>query len=994
MKQFILIFVISISFAFSALSQDRSEWFEFYLPWDDSTESVTNMSGYLDAPAGKHGFLQVTPEGHFRFENLEKDIRFTGVVNVAIANYPSKAYAPIIAARMAKYGINLVRIHLVDVENQYGLFENSADNTIQLSEIRLDNMDYFIHCLKEQGIYFNFCIHSGRIYKDGDGIMSPVLNNQSKYVTLFDDRIIELQKLFAEQTMGHVNPYTGLRYADDPALANVELTNENQLYNGWFGWQSDYLFGENPDGIGPYYSAVLDTLYNGWLQEHYPDDDSLRSAWSGQSSDALELVTNNSFEEDLSGWSTYIRTEDGAVASIEIDDTAAVDGAKSVRFSVASSGTESWHVQMKTNNYPVEQYSSYKINFYARSDSEESFRIQIMENDTWKWIGAHDIEATADWKLHEYHFTSPFSSSKLIIQFDFGHVTGNYWIDSVSVIKSGGSGLEEGESMLEGNVERVRYAQIGKYSKARVGDDARFYFDLEGDFIATMMDYLKDELGIKVPITFTNNYYGLASIYSQSRADYMDMHAYWDHPNYPNGWSNTNFTIHNRPMVKDPEGSTLNRFSLSRVEGKPLVLSEYNHPYPQIYQCEAPSLLYAYGGYFDFDGIEWHAYYDYMNKYTQRYQDMFFDIAMHPVMMTQHMLSIPYRLGYIKPAENIVKAHYNEQQVFNNTKLYQNEDVLNIKDVNYGTSFLKDRFIHASFSADSNYLDGSFSMPEGVIHSDENQLNWDGDAGVFTVNNPYWQGATGFLGGQSITLNDITISNVSTTNGLDFAYVHLLALDSLPIIESKKMVLLTGARLENEGFLWNSTQTSPAAVGGTRALCEPVSGQIDFNFSARDSFYMFRLDERGLRSDIVFESDTTGEKSIEFNARTLWYEIFNDTALVKKIYSDTTVIDTTVTDTTVTDTTGILYNRLQLRSYPNPCYDVLNIDLSALNGDDTTLVFFNAQGQQVLSRAVQSVMNRVVRLDVSTLPEGLYYYGVRNETGYSSMNKLIKLENP
>ena len=94
--------------------QDRTKWFEFYLPWNDSTKTVTDMSTTLDAPAGKYGFLKVTPDGHFRFENKATPERFVGVVNVAVANFPTKAQAKMLAARMAKFGINLARIHLMD----------------------------------------------------------------------------------------------------------------------------------------------------------------------------------------------------------------------------------------------------------------------------------------------------------------------------------------------------------------------------------------------------------------------------------------------------------------------------------------------------------------------------------------------------------------------------------------------------------------------------------------------------------------------------------------------------------------------------------------------------------------------------------------------------------------------------------------------------------------------------------------------------------------
>ncbi|TNF39567.1 MAG: hypothetical protein EP310_10350, partial [Bacteroidetes bacterium] len=349
-------------------AQDRSKWFEFYLPWTDSTKTITDMSAYLDAPAGKHGFLQVTPDGHFKFENKAETERFVGVVNVAISNFPTKTEAKILAARMAKFGINLVRIHLMDVEGIYGLFQNSAQNTLQISADRLDRMDYFIKYLKDKGIYFNFCIHAGRIYKTADGIDSPVKNDQSKYVTLFNRKIIDLQKDFAQKIIGHVNPYTKLTYADDPAMANLELTNENSMFNGWLGWQSDYIFGETTGGIGPFYSSELDVKFNNWLEEKYKTDSTLSKAWQGNGGGTVtELVKNGSFEQNLTNWSPLVAG--GATGTITTDATIARHGTKSVKISVTKAGTEHWHVQLKTNNFRIEKNKDYKIRFYAKDDA-------------------------------------------------------------------------------------------------------------------------------------------------------------------------------------------------------------------------------------------------------------------------------------------------------------------------------------------------------------------------------------------------------------------------------------------------------------------------------------------------------------------------------------------------------------------------------------------------------------------------------------------------
>jgi hypothetical protein len=973
--KFVLFLISMVLFSSWNLSgQDRSEWFEFYLPWDDTIASITNLSAFLDAPAGKHGFVQVTPDGHFKFENLDERIRFTGVVNVAISNFPGSEQSRILAARMAKFGINLVRIHLIDVDGQYGLFQNSAINTTELSKDKFNRMDYFVNCLKDKGIYYNFCIHSGRIYKAGDTIDAVIQNNQSKYSTLFNQRLITLQKNYARQTLAHVNPYTGLSYADDPGMMSVELTNENSLFNGWFGWQTDYLFADNPDGIGEYYSRELDSLFNDWLTEKYIEDSSLIEAWAGDSFMGSELVKNQSFEDGLNQWSKYVHTAGGAAATIQIDTANPAHGLQSLKIEVTAGGTETWHIQVKTNNFSVTKSKDYKVSFYARTNATGIPRIQIMENNTWDWIGGPSYTPSAEWEKFEFFFTANKNTDALIIQFDWGLLSGTYWLDSVSVVQTGGTGLENGESLALRNVKRIKQVNIGKYSARRTGDNAEFYFDLEGRYIKTLTDYLKDSLKIKCPVTFTNNYYGLASIYSQSRADYMDTHFYWDHPNFPHGWSDSDFTMQNRSMVLNPEGSTLNHMPLGRVKGLPLVLSEYNHPYPYIFQAEAPSMLYAYGSFFDLDGIIWHAYYDYHNRFTQRYQDMFFDIAMNPVIMTQLMLAVPYRMGYIKSADQYVYAHYREQDIFDNTKLYQDNNELNMSDGDYGRTFLQQGFAHESFQSDSTYLEGKLSRPGNNFSTMNGEINWDGNKGVFRINNPYWQGATGYLKGSTINLNDIMLSDISTTDNLDFASVQLISMDSLPISKSKKLLLLTSARLENEGFLWNAEKTSPVSLGGTRALCEPVSGNLTLKFALRDSFYVYSLDERGIRKNLL-TTDPDNLPRITFNEKTLWYEILNDST--RASYPGITKRDAV--------------HDYHLANYPNPCNDYTVIEFELPDEQRVELLLYSSDGKVLQSGKLSVLKDRLMRTELNTsdYSHGLYFYGLRLENGQMILNRLV-----
>jgi hypothetical protein len=56
-----------------------------------------------------------------------------------------------------------------------------------------------------------------------------------KIVGIFTPALINAQKQYARDLLTHVNPYRGVRYADDPAVAFVEITNEDSL----FMWGAD-----------------------------------------------------------------------------------------------------------------------------------------------------------------------------------------------------------------------------------------------------------------------------------------------------------------------------------------------------------------------------------------------------------------------------------------------------------------------------------------------------------------------------------------------------------------------------------------------------------------------------------------------------------------------------------------------------------------------------------------------------------------------------------
>ena len=244
----------------------------FTIDWRQNSDSLVNLSFLLDTPAGKEGFIRIR-NGHLAKPNGER-FRIWGVNFTAASCFPSKEDAPIVAEHLARFGINCVRFHFLDSNWSSSLFIKGRDNTRALDPQQFDRLDYFIAELKKRGIYTNINLNVGRNYRKGDGVKDYEYLGLAKVVNYFDEHIQSLHKEYAKQLLTHYNPYTKSEYRNEPAIAVVELVNENSIVEAWF---SDRLLGKNTNkrpgtwtDITAWYADQLTRKYNEWLKEHMP----------------------------------------------------------------------------------------------------------------------------------------------------------------------------------------------------------------------------------------------------------------------------------------------------------------------------------------------------------------------------------------------------------------------------------------------------------------------------------------------------------------------------------------------------------------------------------------------------------------------------------------------------------------------------------------------------------------------------------------------------
>lgn len=238
--------------------------------------SVIDLSWLHDKPAGKDGYLQIR-DGHFSTPD-GKRFRIWGVDITDFAkgsvHFPPKSDTPFWAATLSRLGINCVRLHYFDVPAPRGILAADRDDTREFDPEQLDRLDFLVAELKKQGIYSDLNLNVGRRYKAGDGVRDYALIGEGKALTFFDPRLIELQKEYARKLLTHYNPYTKSEYRNEPAIAIIEIVNENSIVAAW---DRGRLRGTKSSGppagwqdIPPSYERELTDLYHSWLAHQRP----------------------------------------------------------------------------------------------------------------------------------------------------------------------------------------------------------------------------------------------------------------------------------------------------------------------------------------------------------------------------------------------------------------------------------------------------------------------------------------------------------------------------------------------------------------------------------------------------------------------------------------------------------------------------------------------------------------------------------------------------
>ncbi|MES2708318.1 MAG: hypothetical protein V4726_17115 [Verrucomicrobiota bacterium] len=197
-----------------------------------SADSVIDLSDLVPAPAGRLG--AVTAVGKdlvFAGDPAGKPVKFWGVNANQEQGKLTREESLKRIAWLRSLGVNIVRQHTV-------FDEVTTDGRIDSA--KLAEFDWWFSELKKAGIYMDWSVFYHFPVRESDGYPKELLAElepmggrnsglRDTYgIITVSGELQDIRRKILLELLNHRNPLTGLRYAEDPALAMVEFQNEDR----------------------------------------------------------------------------------------------------------------------------------------------------------------------------------------------------------------------------------------------------------------------------------------------------------------------------------------------------------------------------------------------------------------------------------------------------------------------------------------------------------------------------------------------------------------------------------------------------------------------------------------------------------------------------------------------------------------------------------------------------------------------------------------------
>jgi hypothetical protein len=242
---------------------------------DFRPDALLDLRGLNEAEAGESGYVTIDDQGDFVLGN-GRPVRFWAVNTTVGREKPyvvrpqGRKTEPDLARHarfLAKRGVNMVRLHAhINPDLR-------ANPSASMSDIDPKERDWIwrtVAAMKKEGIYTTispYWPNTMTYSKDWDVPGAPDLAAHA--LLFFDARMQQAYRAWLRALFAEVNPYTGIPLAADPAVAVIQLQNEDSL----LFWTVNNIKGEQRLDFARQFGA--------WAAARYGSCEQAMRAWSG-----------------------------------------------------------------------------------------------------------------------------------------------------------------------------------------------------------------------------------------------------------------------------------------------------------------------------------------------------------------------------------------------------------------------------------------------------------------------------------------------------------------------------------------------------------------------------------------------------------------------------------------------------------------------------------------------------------------------------------------
>ena len=531
-------------------NSDFAPMFPFILE-PKTGNNLTNVTTWpgnaLQKNIDKSGLISVQND---IFTNAQGDRACFLGTNICFSGcFPEHKDAELCAKMLARFGINIIRMHYVHHKAPAHKKYSAPDSFIE--PVQLEKFDYFINELKKNGIYTDLALNIGRKFGKESGFENadklPWYNNG---IDNIDQRMIELHKKYVKDLLDHVNPYTGLSYRDDPAVAFVEIANENSIVASWYRSSMDDL----PEP----YAKNFKIQWNDFLTEKYKSTSALRKAWGIdlETTPTKNIVPDGFFSEDYNektaqNWGLqHDKQSKGTWTIVSATPNDSIQGKRFSKLKIEKIGVSANIPQFFRRNLKVVKDQIYTVSFKVKTDKKSQISIRMsQDHNPWRVVGVKTtLPTSTKWEEKVFSFRALEDDDNVRIVFANFEPCEVYLAD-ICFHQGLNANAPELQGTLEDKTIPVPRRSGLSFLKNRDHDLCEFLYKLENYYFQTLYQHLKKEVRCPHPISGTQLTYGYRNV--QGAFDYCDIHAYWKHPTFPNKkWDSKDWYLKNLALPR------------------------------------------------------------------------------------------------------------------------------------------------------------------------------------------------------------------------------------------------------------------------------------------------------------------------------------------------------------------------------------------------------------------------------------------------------------